>query len=781
MSLVLKNAKLNDHFRSDKVEIQIKDLVLWHQRCNITHFYINNGGKLEKYEINYALDDVTKTILCKTLDSPTLAINKLVTSEKNNEYQALIDTLSQFKPTDTLPRIGLGFIHTKYGSFPLKYLRDIQIADKCFLYFKNDYPIWCAVNSDDCLTDEIVKEANKFIKNLKFVPKIEKLLKVLVELDEKIKESNFLIRAQLILNYKQAVIKHLVKVVNNINDRDPLAEIKKLKNLVISCKTSLTDLRSSLDEWQTKLDGQIANLAQFDDLPTLKVATPAEATFDGEPNSPAIKESDTEPTNWSKEPIESDTPPPLEPIEPEEEESQAPPITEEVKPRETKESLCIKSFSGQFFVTRVGSVVPFESCAEAIVVNVGDRSKCHFLLFDDKRSNQTLLWVSIDGMDQTQHFEIFNKVQKRFPHFYLRDYVYESHVSPAMINEALSFTYNDVEIRKPTEFFVHGDSSANWVKLHKKLISNAGHCKTLLFQSRKRKIGWVPGRTMFVIVENLKYDYDINKLFDKINVNDDFVLLPNYTVDMIENIVSCDTNDKELVQRFTKSTEIKGDTIILTAPLQKRLSYKHIAKEFLAHSNKRACKFVRFNDRVYSNTEYSLAVTIDGMKQSEAIELFQSLPLSRYFRVVSSGISEQSIESNSVPFVYDKRYKTTYYQVQKFYGCNDVKESLKQLKELKDDFEIFDDYEFFGPFESPDLDCTYDAEIMGSDKSLPAKLAQQMNQAKNYPFLILKTTENYAYINRVLVQQEKISCLRSFNDKDLKKIEKLISSVVNKQ
>lgn len=783
--------------------IFIDRLVSWYVLGDKTYFLVKPKSdstditSFETHNLPFIISQTDKTEICRSLD------NLGQKFESNDPYKQLIDTLVPFKQSDDFPRIGLYHLHTTEGSFPFQHIETLNhlnpstpsnTANAYCINFVKKFPLISFKISHPFLTEKIASETIHRITPSEMLFAVRKLLESLVSLDEQLKNCTMIIRSHLILNYKQTTIEHLVKSVKFADKRDPIIEINILQKLIDDCLLSLVD-HSSTEFWQNKLDQRVASLYIYEDLPSdvvtvtsLKRASPDQAQFDGVES--IIKSEQISPPTSTKEPVDEeenndDTMPPLlsGDEQEEEKESQAPPVIEKgEKPKETKESLFSKSFNGQYFVSRVGTAINFETYAEAVIAKVGDKSRCHFLLFNNNKyptNDKTWLWVSIDGMNNQQHIDLYSKIQKRLPNFPLRTYNYEPHVSPSMMNGALSFSFNDVEIKKSLEFFIHGDSSAKWQKLHKKLIDTAGNCKTLLFQSRKK--GWMPGRTMFVSVENLNYSLTIDTLFEKINVNDDFILLSNYTTEMIENIVPCISNDKELVERFTKPQEIKGDTVIVEAMLQGQANYVQLAKEIIKEvKDEKMCKFVLFRNTHNLSTKYSLAVTIHGMNSAKFFEL-RSLAFNDNFVIINTPkFSPEIIQSLRVPFVYDSDCKTTLYKLQKFYGCKDVKESLQQLEEVKQCFDLFGCYQFFGPIESPDLDVEFDDKLMTSNKSLGAKYADQVNQAHNYPLLILKTTEDHANVEKDVFMAQNMSTMMKICGESEKKINKMISSFVNK-
>lgn len=71
-----------------------------------------------------------------------------------------------------------------------------------------------------------------------------------------------------------------------------------------------------------------------------------------------------------------------------------------------------------------------------------------------------------------------------------------------------------------------------------------------MFQSRKR--GRVPGHTLYVETRNLIFSTP-RLLLEKIDTNNDFMILDTYTTQMIETIVATwKHNDNDLVKNFTQ-------------------------------------------------------------------------------------------------------------------------------------------------------------------------------------------------------------------------------------
>jgi hypothetical protein len=548
---------------------------------------------------------------------------------------------------------------------------------------------------------------------------VTNLLESLVLLDEQMKALDFRDeKASFILDCRQTIIEHLVKIFKpRISSFCRSTELGKLQELIDDCLISLNDY-SSIEYWQKRIDNKVCLLIHLDEAAhiQLKSATPAEAQFDGDDCG-------------VHSPVSSDILKPLQPNE------------------NPKESICRKSFTGQMFIKQSGTSVPFERYVEAIITEVGDRSKCHFLLFEDNRFVfNRWLWVSIDGESEKYHHDLFYTLEKRFPEFDLKSYVYEPHISPAMLKGALSFPFNDVEIKKPAEFFIHGDSSADWKKLHDSLLSVVGNCKTLMFQSRKK--GWIPGRTMFVSVDNLNYDLTLDKLLKRINSNYDFIIPENYTVEMIDNISHCDSNNKELLERFTPApTQTKGETIIVESQLLIDANYVQLAREFLSET--KDIKFVLFNNPYKSVAFFSLAVTISGMNKHQAIKIFESLPSYPDYKLVDLNITESQIQTNKVPFVSDSDYPVCYYEIRK-HCHSDVAESFHQLKKLKHHLRYSGEYEFFGPFEA------------------------DQSKKNKYPYFILKTTNDKSKLYQELSNtSQKFPTIVGLCDMD--KVNKLIS------
>lgn len=543
---------------------------------------------------------------------------------------------------------------------------------------------------------------SKLLESLALLEKLLKTIQIPTE------------RESFLYNYRQIIIQHLVKILKThkpeVSNHCRLTELGKLQALIDDCLISVND-HSSDKYWIKRINKKVDLLICLDledegedESPQLKVATISEAEFDGDDCG-----------------VHST----LKPLKP----------------------LCEKSFTGQMFIKQSKeSAAPFESFVEAVIAQVGDRSKCHFLLFNDNRTVfNKLLWVSIDGEHQQYHNDLFSLVLRKLPEpdFEMRTFIYEPHVSPVMFKNSLPFPFNDVQVQNPqtpqtpqnpVEFFIHGDSSADWCKLCESLESTVGKSskyKTLMFKSRKN--GWMPGKTMFVSIENLNYDLTIEKLFNTININDDFMIPENYTVEMIENIYP--------------------ETIILESQLLIDPNYVKLAREFL--SNTKDIKFVLFHSPYESAAAFLLAVTIKGMNKSQAIEIFQSLPSSSLEFKLANDISESQIQTNKVPFVYDSDYNVDYYRIQKFYHCN-VAKSFGQLKKLKQDFRGCGHYEFFGPF--------HDIK----------------SQSNPYPYFILKTTSNFTDLYQELVVGQNVATVVKLDKNDITKLNKLYFPLENK-
>lgn len=212
----------------------------------------------------------------------------------------------------------------------------------------------------------------------------------------------------------------------------------------------------------------------------------------------------------------------------------------------TKENICNQKFSGQLFIYWAPNATP-ESIAQKIIGAVSDKAKCRFFLFT---SVYDWLWVSIEGKNQKEHDKIFNDL---FEHdkqvTRCKSWEYEPHISPGMLKSGKPFEYNIVTIERPCSFFIHGDSSYNWTNLYALLEQEIGKCQTLLFQSRKKDR--VPGTTLYVCTNKMTYSTP-EQLLQKIDTNNEFSIISNYSEDMIDIVIQWQHNDVELIQKYPK-------------------------------------------------------------------------------------------------------------------------------------------------------------------------------------------------------------------------------------
>jgi hypothetical protein len=188
----------------------------------------------------------------------------------------------------------------------------------------------------------------------------------------------------------------------------------------------------------------------------------------------------------------------------------------------------------------------FESIAQKIITEVGDKGKPHFLLFGDR------LWVSVDGMSQPDLNALYEKLFGDQREFIISSrYEHTPHISPCMLRNGKPFEFNVVPIEKDASFFIHGDSASEWDTLYERLIQEVPESQTLMFNTRKR--GRVPGHTLFVRTKRMKFSSP-QQLLQKIDTSNDFIILDTYTTEMIETIVKTwKHNDTELVKEFNHS------------------------------------------------------------------------------------------------------------------------------------------------------------------------------------------------------------------------------------
>jgi hypothetical protein len=214
---------------------------------------------------------------------------------------------------------------------------------------------------------------------------------------------------------------------------------------------------------------------------------------------------------------------------------------------ETKESICTREFTCQLFIVITKEAnETFESIAQKIITEVGDKGKPHFLLFGDR------LWVSVDGMNQPDLNALYEKLFGDQREFIISSrYEHTPHISPCMLRNGKPFEFNVVPIEKDASFFIHGDSASEWDNLYERLIQEVPESQTLMFNTRKR--GRVPGHTLYVRTKRMKFSSP-HQLLQKIDTNNDFIILDTYTTEMIETIVKTwKHNDTELVKEFNHS------------------------------------------------------------------------------------------------------------------------------------------------------------------------------------------------------------------------------------
>ena len=223
------------------------------------------------------------------------------------------------------------------------------------------------------------------------------------------------------------------------------------------------------------------------------------------------------------------------------------------RPETLKESICAKEFTCQLFIVLCKEAnETFETIAQKIITEVGDKGKPHFLLFEEP-GNVDWLWVSVDGMCQSDLNSLYEKLfgsQKE----YIRSNKYEhtAHISPSMLRNSKPFEFNVVPIEKDASFFINGDSASDWDNLHERLIQEIPECQSLLFSSRKR--GRAIGHTLYVRTKRMKFSSP-HQLLQKIDTNNDFIILDKYTTEMIETIIKTwKHNDIELVKEFSQPT-----------------------------------------------------------------------------------------------------------------------------------------------------------------------------------------------------------------------------------
>jgi hypothetical protein len=197
---------------------------------------------------------------------------------------------------------------------------------------------------------------------------------------------------------------------------------------------------------------------------------------------------------------------------------------------ETKESICTREFTCQLFIVITKEAnETFESIAQKIITEVGDKGKPHFLLFGDR------LWVSVDGMSQPDLNALYEKLFGDQREFIISSrYEHTPHISPCMLRNGKPFEFNVVPIEKDASFFIHGDSASEWDNLYERLIQEVPESQTLMFNTRKR--GRVPGHTLYVRTKRMKFSS------------------PHQLLQKIDTIVKTwKHNDTELVKEFNHS------------------------------------------------------------------------------------------------------------------------------------------------------------------------------------------------------------------------------------
>lgn len=210
------------------------------------------------------------------------------------------------------------------------------------------------------------------------------------------------------------------------------------------------------------------------------------------------------------------------------------------------ESICCKSFTCQKFIQRdERALLSFVELYQLFVESVSqiegyDKSKCHSLLFES--DGKLILWITVDGMTQAQLEDAYPKQINFFSDY---KFTHEPHVSPSMLKNAKPFPHNCVHIKNSASFFIHGDSNSNWEQLYSLLGKGA---RTLMFESRQK--GWFPGRTLYVVADDIGASLTVDTFLESIGKNREFIIPPDYSIKMIESIVPNDHNDPQLLKDF---------------------------------------------------------------------------------------------------------------------------------------------------------------------------------------------------------------------------------------
>lgn len=210
------------------------------------------------------------------------------------------------------------------------------------------------------------------------------------------------------------------------------------------------------------------------------------------------------------------------------------------------ESICCKSFTCQKFIQRdERALLSFVELYQLFVESVSqiegyDKSKCHSLLFES--DGKLILWITVDGMNQAQLEDAYPKQINFFSDY---KFTHEPHVSPSMLKNAKPFPHNCVHIKNSASFFIHGDSNSNWEQLYSVLGKGA---RTLMFESRQK--GWLPGRTLYVVADDIGASLTVDTFLESIGKNREFIIPPDYSIKMIETIITNDHNDPQLLKDF---------------------------------------------------------------------------------------------------------------------------------------------------------------------------------------------------------------------------------------